>query len=83
VPASADLAQDAAARAWINAYVPPKGNDAGDDPQAFAGRNIVWAAYVWHDLKRHWTLEAQRTVRAQQARAGGARASSLPPGAPK
>jgi len=75
VPGTADLVQDAAAREWINAYVPPPGDDAGPDPKAFADRNIVWAAYVWYDVKRHWALEAQRVVRAQQARAGAAAAA--------
>jgi hypothetical protein len=84
VPDSSDLAQDPAARAWISEYVPPPGDDAGPDPKEFAGRNIVWASYVWYDIKKHWTLEAQRAIRAQQQRGAAATtATGTPTGAPK
>jgi hypothetical protein len=69
-PVTSDLARSPAIRAWINAYDPA--DDArtrtlppGDPP------NLLWAADVWHSLKRHWTLEAQRFVRARRALATG------------
>ncbi len=65
VPITAGLAEDPAARAWINAYA-PKGEDAGDDPDAFAARNIVWAADVWWSIKKAWVLEAQRVIEARR-----------------
>jgi hypothetical protein len=28
---------------------------------------VLWAADVWHSIKKHWCLEAQRLIRAQRA----------------
>jgi hypothetical protein len=28
---------------------------------------VLWAADVWHNIKKHWCLEAQRLIRAQRA----------------
>jgi len=28
---------------------------------------VLWAADVWHSVKKHWTLEAQRLIRAKRA----------------
>ncbi len=66
VPVTAQLAEDPAARDWINAFDP--NNPAGSSPPHGAA-NIMWAADVWHSIKRHWTLEAQRFVRARRAAA--------------
>jgi hypothetical protein len=69
VPATRDLAQSPAMRAWIDAYVP-------DGPSAKAALpegpsdNAVFAAELWYALKKHWTLEAQRVVRARRAQPG-------------
>jgi hypothetical protein len=27
---------------------------------------VLWAADVWHSIKKHWCLEAQRLIRAQR-----------------
>jgi len=70
VPATRQLAQSPAMRAWIEAYVP-------DNPSALAplpdgpSDNVIFAAELWYGLKKHWALEAQRFVRARRA---------LPPG---
>ena len=52
-------------RDWINAFDPA---DARTLAAAAGGRhaNILWAADVWHSVKRHWVLEAQRFVRARR-----------------
>ena len=66
VPITQPLAADPKARAWINAYVPP----AGEEPEVPAdvrGNNILWAADVWFSIKKHWCLEAQKLVRARHA----------------
>jgi hypothetical protein len=28
---------------------------------------VLWAADVWHSIKKHWALEAQRLVTARRA----------------
>ena len=52
------LARDAAARAWIDAFVPGK----APPPPAGDMTNIVHAADMWHSVKRHWCLQAQRLL---------------------
>jgi hypothetical protein len=65
VPMTRSLADDPALRDWLNAYVP--GRDNGDPPGADEGRatNALFAADVWFSIKKHWCLEAQRLVGAQ------------------
>ncbi len=63
LPASADLPQEPAARAWIEAYAP--GTTVAPPPNAQA--NIVWAADVWYDVKKFWVMEAQRLIRARRS----------------
>ena len=67
-PFIAALADIPAARAWLEAYHPDKVMPA-PPPEAddFA---IVWAADIWHSVKKHWTLEAQRLIRAKRAALG-------------
>jgi len=66
VPVSADLAASPELRAWIDAFNP---DDEAGRAAVPAGdpANLLWAANVWHDIKRHWALEAQRFVRARRA----------------
>jgi hypothetical protein len=66
-PLSAALAADPAAREWINAYDPGRPADTSTAPLGTAD-HILWAADVWHSIKRQWVLEAQRWVRAQRTR---------------
>ena len=69
VPGTAGLAENPAMRAWINAFDPD--NEAGRAPAPEGdATNLLWAADVWHSIKRHWTLEAQRFVRARRAALG-------------
>ena len=30
-------------------------------------KRILWAAEVWHSIKKHWVLELQRLIRARRA----------------
>jgi len=65
VPTSGHLATDQAIRDWINAYTPtdqPELTVAFEAPSA----NILWAADVWHSVKKQWCLEAQRLIRARK-----------------
>jgi hypothetical protein len=69
VPRTAPLAEDPAMRAWIDAYVPGDPARLAPLPPGDA-TNVMWAADVWHDLKRHWAIEAQRFVRARRSALG-------------
>jgi hypothetical protein len=64
VAATAHLARDPALREWINAYQP--GPLAAPPPSATDTTNLLWAADVWYDIKKHWVLEAQQAIRAQR-----------------
>jgi len=65
VPMVGALADDRAARDWIEAYVPDKTTSA--PPPEAAGYGALWAADVWYSVKKHWALEAQRLIRAKRA----------------
>lgn len=65
VPVTHPLTRDPQVRDWINAYVPADAEAAAaSDPP---GENVLWAADVWHSVKKHWSLEAQRLIRARRA----------------
>jgi hypothetical protein len=70
VPVTSGLADTPAMRAWINDYDPAATPAAAPPPEGDT-YNVVFAAEVWHSVKRHWVREAQRFVRAKRA---------LPPG---
>ncbi len=63
LPEARHLANNPVTRAWIEAYTPdgntPIPEDAGVDTT-----NLVHAADIWHSIKRHWAIEAQRLVAA-------------------
>ena len=67
VPLTESLAQDPKVRAWIDDYVPGDHAGASSLP-GDAADHVLWAADVWHSIKKHWCLEAQRWVRAQRAK---------------
>ena len=70
VPATRDLLQSAAMRAWIDAYVPD--NPAGLAPLPDGpDEHVMFAADVWYGLKKHWAIEAQRFVKARRALPAG------------
>ena len=66
VPVTRELAASEAMRDWINAYVPDRKGQTETLPPG-PSDNALWAADVWHSIKKHWCLEAQRLVRAQRA----------------
>jgi hypothetical protein len=69
VPATAQLALSPEMRAWINAFDPDNEKDRAPLPDG-AASNVMWAADVWHSIKEHWCLEAQRLIRARRAALG-------------
>jgi hypothetical protein len=59
---------------WINNYQPGPGpveTPKLDQEFDADSRHILWAADVWHSIKRHWVLELQRMIRAQSTRQHG------------
>ena len=67
VPSTKHLLKSQQIKDWINHYVPtdePKLDVKFDSDSA----HILWAADVWHSLKKHWVLELQRVIRAQRSR---------------
>jgi len=52
---------------WINNYQP--GHEPVETPQINVkfdsdSTHVLWAADVWHSVKKHWVLELQRLLRA-------------------
>jgi|KBSMisStandDraft_5_1062788.scaffolds.fasta_scaffold23530_3 hypothetical protein len=66
VPNTDYLADEPRKRDWINAYTGGKNVDAATIPGG-DDSHVLWAADVWHNIKKHWCLEAQRLIRAQRA----------------
>jgi hypothetical protein len=73
VPNTDYLIDEPSKRDWINAYTGGKVDTAtipgGDDS------HVLWAADVWHSIKKHWCLEAQRLIRAQRGEARGSQSA--------
>jgi hypothetical protein len=65
VPNTQHLADDPRMRDWINRYAARKPADLSNLPGG-PSDNVLWAAGVWHDIKKHWCLEAQRLIRARR-----------------
>jgi pimeloyl-ACP methyl ester carboxylesterase len=71
IPYTKGLLSRQAVKDWIGSYQPDgKGeNESASNPQL--GRKnaqMLWAAEVWHGVKKHWVLELQRLIRAQSAK---------------
>jgi pimeloyl-ACP methyl ester carboxylesterase len=64
-PLSRELARDPSVRDWINAYVPGIDVDESRLPE-YAQGHVLWAADVWHSIKKHWCLEAQALIVARR-----------------
>jgi len=58
LPLAEELAANAAARAWIDAWQPGTQQPA----DAVDWRNVVHAADIWHSVKRHWCRQARRLL---------------------
>jgi hypothetical protein len=65
VPLSRHLAKDQEIRDWINNYE-PKEEPVLDVEFDSSSYNILWAADVWHSIKKHWVLEVKRLIRARR-----------------
>jgi len=65
VPLTRHLARSRETRDWINSYTP------SEEPRLTvefksSSMNILWAADVWHSIKKHWVLELQNLIRAKR-----------------
>jgi hypothetical protein len=65
VPVTGHLAEHKPVRDWINRYVPTEEPELTVSFET-SSINILWAADVWHSVKKQWCLEAQRLIRAKK-----------------
>lgn len=66
VPITKHLVRSQEIKDWINNYRPtdkPRLDARFDSSSA----QILWAADVWHSIKKHWVLEVQRLILAKRA----------------
>jgi hypothetical protein len=68
VPVTAHLAESQEIRDWINRYVPTE-EPKLDVTFESDSKNILWAADVWHSIKKHWVMELHRLIRARREKA--------------
>ena len=64
VPVTSHLAGSQEIRDWINRYVPTEEPKVDVQFQS-SSANILWAAEVWHSIKKHWVLELQQLIRTK------------------
>jgi len=66
VPLTEELAKRDDTREWINAYRPS--SESPELTGAFQSKtdNILFAADVWHSIKKYWCVELQRLVAARR-----------------
>lgn len=76
VPNTELLAYDARTRDWINSHGMPQGQTDASTASDGPNDNVLWAAVVWHDIKKHWCLEAQRLIRARKPDGGSSSRSA-------
>jgi hypothetical protein len=75
VPNTELLAYDARTREWINSHGREVKAETLTAPDGF-NDNVLWAAVVWHDIKKHWCLEAQRLIRVRRGQGGSSTSQS-------
>jgi hypothetical protein len=72
IPDTKHLLQSRQMIDWINNYQPSLDPvDPAELETKFEGdhRHILWAAEVWHSIKKHWVIELQRLIRAREGKA--------------
>ncbi len=70
IPDTRHLAKDPAIRDWLSNYRPtdtPTATLQLDVQFDADSTHVLWAAEVWYSIKKHWVLELQRKIRAQQS----------------
>ena len=64
IPVTRHLAKSPDTRDWINRYVPSEDPELTEDLSS-STTNILWAADVWHSIKKHWVMELQNLIEAR------------------
>lgn len=67
IPVTDHLAENRATRDWINNYIPSDHLELPNEEFNADTQNILWAADVWHSIKKQWCLELQRLISAKRA----------------
>ena len=67
IPVTSHLLKSQQIKDWINNYQPGHGDV--EEPQLdvnfdLDSSHVLWAADVWHSIKKHWVLELQRLLQA-------------------
>ena len=65
-PLARHLAEQSATGEWIDAYAPDAAPPLPGDPSIDTA-NLLHAADIWWSVKKHWCIEAQRAIRAEEA----------------
>lgn len=69
IPYIKDLLRDQEVMQWIEDYQPNGGDSVPSGPELEWGLKngqVLWAAEIWHSIKKHWVLELQRLIRAER-----------------
>jgi hypothetical protein len=69
IPYVQDLLRDQEVMQWIEEYQPNGGEAITSGAELEWGLKngqVLWAADVWHSIKKHWVLELQRLIRAER-----------------
>jgi hypothetical protein len=66
VPVSDHLLESRELVDWINDYQPTNKPRLDVEFESNSA-HILWAADVWHDIRKHWVLELQRVIRIERA----------------
>lgn len=66
-PLTAHLAAQETTRRWISQYAPGREPFPLPADPEIDTRNLLLAADLWHHIKKHWCLEAQRLIRAKRS----------------
>jgi hypothetical protein len=65
IPVTRHLAKSQEIKDWVNSYTPSEQPALNVEFES-SSANILWAADVWHSIKKHWVLELQRLIRARR-----------------
>ncbi len=65
IPSTKHLLENGQMTEWIYNYIPSE-EPTLDVEFGSDSSHILWAADVWHSIRKHWVLELQRVIHAQR-----------------